>query len=268
MKVETLVQKDTDKSRVCWICAGEFQTPFPVQGDNIVVDCCNCGDYKISGSLRATRFPLPDDQRYRFSYWSKQQQLERREPPNLNAHTIDSILKGLPDPPAYEKADILLRSLSLIHPRPGEIFKIDGYRQWSLAAARDDGELSFHLKALVNRGLLKQRPGPDYQITDVGWSRIGELASIIGKELRPASLEPGERTLSVLPVETKVTSHGQVGGITAHTVNVNSSLSPQQPTPPESTARWWEKWWVIVVGLATIVGAIFAVLQYFDSHPK
>jgi hypothetical protein len=127
-----------DESRVCWICRGQFAGPFPKKGDGVVIDCCNCGDYTISNSLRDSTFPLPDSERHRLSFWSKQRQLEGREPASLTVHTIDAIIAQLPNPPTHVKADILLRSLTLLYPKPGTSFKIDSYRSYSLAAARDE----------------------------------------------------------------------------------------------------------------------------------
>lgn len=95
MNVEVLLDKaNRDESRICWICRGEFAIPFRDEGDTIFVDCCNCGDYKMSKSLRASRFTLPDSERYRFSFWGKQRQLEKCEPPLLNSYTIEDIVAG------------------------------------------------------------------------------------------------------------------------------------------------------------------------------
>jgi hypothetical protein len=261
MEVVILVENaNRDESRICWICRGQFAMPFLEEGDTFVVDCCNCGDYKISKSLRASRLTLPDSERYRFSFWGKQQQLEKREPPVLSSYTIDGILAGLPDPTEHGKPDILLRSLSLLHPKPSKTFTIDTFRQWSLAAARDMDELAFHVRTLVDRGDLKQRAGPDFQITGPGWARIGQMSPPTGGIPKPDPHVSAVLTATALTVGTQVASHGQVGGITAHTVNVGS------PPPPEAAKHWWEKWWVFVVGLATIAGAVFGGLEYWDSH--
>lgn len=263
MEVVVLVENaNKDESRICWVCRGEFAAPFPEEGDNFVVDCCNCGDYRISKSLRSSRLNLPDLERYRFSFWQKQQQLEKREPPILNSYTIEGILAGLPDPPEHAKPNILLRSLSLLHPKASKTFTIDTFRQWSLAAARDMDELAFHVRTLVDRGDLKQRAGPDFQITGVGWARIGQMPSPTQGIPKPDPPVAAPLTATAATIGTQVTSHGQVGGITAQTVNVNSS------PPPEGIKDWWEKWWIVVVGLATIAGTLFAGLEYWDSHHR
>jgi hypothetical protein len=252
MEVEILKRKaNMDESRICWICRGEFLNPFPDDGDNIVVDCCNCGDYKISKSLRASRFPLADSERYRFSFWGKQRQLEKRGVFLLNSYTIDDIVAGLPRPPVHDKPDILLRSFSLLHPEPGKTFKIDGYRQYSLAAASDDRELSFHIRTLVERDDLKQRPGPDFQITGKGWTRIGRMSASTAGNTMPVADE--------LATGNNIISHGQSGGITGQTVNVMLPASTK-------SERWWERWGAIAVGVATIAATVIGGLTYCDSH--
>lgn len=166
-----------DPSHVCWICRGQFAQPFPKTHGTIQVDCSTCGNYGISGSLRATTFPLPDNERYRFSYWCKQRELEGRAPPLLNSSTIAAIVAELPNPPTHAKADALLRSLTLMHPVPGSEFKLDTLRQYPLAAARDDREMQFHINRLVARKYLQTPPGSEYCITGEGWERAAEIAA-------------------------------------------------------------------------------------------
>ena len=161
----------------CWICAGEFAQPFPIVRDLTQVDCKTCGEYTITGSLKASRFPLPDSERFRFSYWCKQRQLEGRPPPPLSSHTIDGILAQLPNPPTHTKPDLLLRSLTLLHPEPGAGFKIDGYREKSLACAREERDLEFFLDALQKAELIEVRSGREFRILHAGWMRAAELAN-------------------------------------------------------------------------------------------
>jgi hypothetical protein len=55
--------------------------------------------------------------------------------------------------------------------------------------------------------------------------------------------------------DTNISSTGQKGGITAHTVNAGGAIPPKPS---------WAKrvmWWV--VGIATVVGAIAGVWQVF-----
>jgi nucleoside 2-deoxyribosyltransferase len=166
-----------DPSRVCWICQGEFAQPFPRTNGTIRVDCSTCGNYEVSESLRASNFPLPDGERYRFSYWCKQRELEGRDPPSLTAHTIAAIVSELPSPPTHAKADILLRSLTLLYPEPGKSFKLDSFRQYPLAAARGERELLFHIERLSASRYLQLRPGREFTITGDGWEQAAEIAA-------------------------------------------------------------------------------------------
>jgi hypothetical protein len=63
--------------------------------------------------------------------------------------------------------------------------------------------------------------------------------------------------------DTNISSHGQSGGITAHTVNVNARLQPQA----DARQPWWKTWWGIVGGLLGAAAAIVAILEFFDIKP-
>jgi hypothetical protein len=162
----------------CWICGGEFADPWTRSGDVISVDCTTCGIYAISGSLLASNFPLPDLERYRMSFWCKRRQLEGREPPLLSEHTIAPIVAQLPNPPTHQKPDLLLVSLTLRSPVPGQYIKIDEWRERSLACARDQGELNFFLGCLLERQYIALCPPgiEGISITGHGWERVAQLA--------------------------------------------------------------------------------------------
>jgi hypothetical protein len=163
-------------SRRCWICGGTFAEPFPTAGDLTHVDCRTCGEYLITGSLLASAFPLPDSERYRFSFWSKRRQLEGRSPVPLSGNAIEAILAQLPNPATHEKADILLVSLTLLHPEPGKYFKLDNLRERSLACARNDTEFQYFVSCLTKRGDLGVQP-PGLDITGPGWERAARLTA-------------------------------------------------------------------------------------------
>jgi len=160
----------------CWICAGEFADPWPGSGDRISVDCKTCGKYQITGSLLASRFPLPESERYRMSFWCKRRQLEGREPPPLSTHTIAGVVAQLPNPATHEKLDVLLMSLTLRNPTAGELFQLDHWRERSLACAREESELRYFLECLRDRGdiLMGDRGN---MITGQGWERAARLAA-------------------------------------------------------------------------------------------
>lgn len=162
----------------CWICAGEFLDPWPCTNDVTNIDCTTCGRYQITGSLLASRFPLPDTERYRMSFWCKRRSLEGRDPPLLSEYTIGGIVMQLPNPATHEKPDLLLVSLTFRSPTPGQYIKIDDWRERSLACARDQSELNFFLRCLIERQQVALcPPGIDgIVITGPGWERAARLA--------------------------------------------------------------------------------------------
>jgi nucleoside 2-deoxyribosyltransferase len=162
----------------CWICAGEFAEPWPRSGAFIDIDCTTCGKYRVTGSLLASQFPLLESERYRMSFWCKRRQLEGRDPPVLGSHTISGIVAQLPNPPTHQKPDLLLVSLTLRNPTPGEYIRIDDWRERSLACARDQSELNFFLRCLLDRQEVALCPPgiPGFSITGRGWERAAQLA--------------------------------------------------------------------------------------------
>lgn len=162
---------------ICWICAGEFAEPWPRSGDLVHVSCTTCGRYDITGSLIASAYPLPESERYRMSFWCKRRQLEGREPPLLSSHAIAAVVAQLPNPATHEKPDLLLASLTLRSPRPGEYIRIDDWRERSLACARDQSELNFFIRCLLERQEVSLCP-PGIEgivITGRGWERAAQL---------------------------------------------------------------------------------------------
>jgi nucleoside 2-deoxyribosyltransferase len=109
------------------------------------------------------------------SFWCKRRTLENREPPLLSGHTISAIVAQLPNPMPHEKPDLLLVSLTLRNPVPGQYIKLDQGRECSLACVREEAELLFFLKCLRDRGdIIMSDPGT--LITGPGWERAARLA--------------------------------------------------------------------------------------------
>jgi nucleoside 2-deoxyribosyltransferase len=171
--------------RKCWICAGDFAKDFPPKGDGYEIDCRTCGNYLISGSLNASQFPLPDGERYRFSYWCKQRELDGREAPYIDESNFAAIAAQLENPRPSSKADLLLLSLSKLYPVPGgQIKALDTFREYSLACARNGGELSFFQSVLLRRELIRKIPGGEreyLEITENGWDRVEALSYTTSK---------------------------------------------------------------------------------------
>jgi len=159
----------------CWICAQPL-SPVSVPSEPIDVNCPRCGAYTISGSQHASTFPLPDSERYRLSYWNRQRRLEGRERFNLTRYTIEAVIAQLPNPAIHEKPDVLLVSLSRQYPKPGARFQYEGVKDYPLACARDQSEISYFVKCLVQRGDLESAAAA-LTITAQGWERVSKLAT-------------------------------------------------------------------------------------------
>jgi hypothetical protein len=160
----------------CWICAGEFAEPWPTSNDLTTVDCVTCGKYQITGSLLASQFPLKDSERHRMSFWGKRRQLEGRDPPLLSEHTLGAIIAQLPNPATHEKPDLLLVSLTLKNPTPGQHVDFDHWRERSIACVSEEEELDFFLECLKERHDIT-RVGRGITITGAGWERAARLAT-------------------------------------------------------------------------------------------
>jgi hypothetical protein len=120
---------------------------------------------------------MPESERYRFSFWSKRRTLEGYSPVLLSDDTVEAIVANLPSPATHEKPDILLVSLALLHPEPGNHFKLDTLRERSLACARDPTEIGYFLKCLIgDRHYIVSQP-PGLQITGSGWERVATLSA-------------------------------------------------------------------------------------------
>jgi nucleoside 2-deoxyribosyltransferase len=163
----------------CWICGGRFPQLLEGSGDGYAVDCTTCGKYTTTSSLHASAFPLPDSERYRFSHWNQRRQLEGRERARLTTQQVAAIVADLPNPPTHSKADILLVSLTRLHPEPGKVFSIDPGTEYSLSCARNEQEGSFFLRGLVARGDLQVHGsrGNEFSIMHQGWERAAQLAA-------------------------------------------------------------------------------------------
>jgi hypothetical protein len=61
----------------------------------------------------------------------------------------------------------------------------------------------------------------------------------------------------------KVRSHGQTGGITAHTVNIQT---PPPPNPPPRRKPWWRTTSAIVFWLVSVAAGIAVTADYIEKH--
>jgi len=84
---------------------------------------------------------------------------------------------------------------------------------------------------------------------------------ILAAELEKAA---SPQPFSAVARSESVSSHGQSGGITAHTVNIASA----SPSPPSERPRSeWKKAVAVVVAVVAFIASVVKVLDYFDVKP-
>ena len=65
--------------------------------------------------------------------------------------------------------------------------------------------------------------------------------------------------------DTNITSRGQSGGITAHTVEISSAPRLQ---PPNKKTSPWKKWILIISAAVAFIASLIAILEYFGISLK
>src|SRR5688572_2033732 len=115
----------SNSTNVCWICNGQWAQQFSSNGDNYEIACPRCGPYLISRSLHASKFPMPDSERFRLSFWCRQRALDGRDRPVLHSYSIKAIVAELPHPRTSSKSDLLLVALGKLFPAVGQVLSLD-----------------------------------------------------------------------------------------------------------------------------------------------
>jgi hypothetical protein len=170
-----------DSYRYCWVCGGEFADPWPHGGDWIRVDCNACGKYDITQTLYFSAFPPGDSERYRVSFHLLQRTLNGGQPPGLTSELFPQFYAQIPPPPpTHEKVGILLLSLARLNQNAGDRITFDSFRQYSLACARNMGEVEFFVQGLKDAGYIKSiDPSKNsFMITHAGWAEAARLAAV------------------------------------------------------------------------------------------
>jgi nucleoside 2-deoxyribosyltransferase len=177
-----VLQQILDGYRYCWVCGGEFAEPWPHGGEWIRVDCNACGKYDITQTLYFSQFPPGDSERYRVSFHLLQRTLNGGEPPGLTSDLFPQFYAQIPPaPPTHEKVGILLLSLARLNQTAGGRIVFDSYRQYSLACARDMGEVEFFIQGLKDAGYIKSIDpikAKSFMITHAGWAEAARLAAV------------------------------------------------------------------------------------------
>lgn len=123
--------------------------------------------------------------------------------------------------------------------------------------------------AQVLRGFTKPPPRVHFDSmvdTEIGGVANEKTATLGIKIAEYCDALERSRAGSKPMTEENITSHGQQGGITAHTVTLNQGASPPPPSPPDPEP-WWKSWWAGISGLILVIAAIAEILHYFGVSP-
>jgi len=170
----------------CPICQKEKINIYheKIQDDTIKIQCDRCGDYIACG--RIISYGQTNEnwwkQKHILSAIIRELNILNNKPININSPPIDYYLStySIPTTPK-EQADRLLRLLSKIHPESGERFILDNKNDYPLCFGKNEKELSYFLKFLVNQKYLEEFEeiefGPEYEITVKGRTYINEIST-------------------------------------------------------------------------------------------
>lgn len=167
--------------KICPICTTALTAEFVTKNDWNEYDCPVCGHYVLSRTAEVNLKSSPVD--YRFSAWIREHQEFGRERPRITTHLIDDIVKNLPNYKPLEKQIILLRSIERKTRFPGFEVMLYLVKDFPLAWAANEAEFSYLLKALEERGLIKQTfvGGSERQVAIVilpeGWDYLDKQVS-------------------------------------------------------------------------------------------
>lgn len=171
----------------CPVCAGADLASVVAREPETGVAhlaCARCGEYVIDDDLASGQFD--EALRPRLSGWIRERALLGLAPPRLlPGEPLQQILAQLPDPGVLDKQLRLLRALAARSAEPGHELRVRVPTALALAWARTWREFRFHVRTLVERGLLVATDGrgepsiralayDDFHLalTGAGWERI------------------------------------------------------------------------------------------------
>jgi len=135
----------------CPVCKYETPQIVPTDNDGFEVDCQRCGPFRIG---RRAVFGLPRETS-NLSAWIRQQHEFSRDPPQISQHSLDAILRLLPEYTVADKQRLLLNAIGR-RSTPGEKVDLAYDTDYPLAWAQTGNELRFLLDALRDRGLVRR----------------------------------------------------------------------------------------------------------------
>lgn len=155
-------------------------------GERSRLQCPRCGTFLITGTAAAMAETM--GLQPKLSAWIRERSEAGVEVPEINSKSIKEIEATLPDYRVGDKQLILLRALERRTKYPGDEVTVVPRMDCSLAWAAGPDEFRYHLRSLLERGLIRQTDGlpiddPDFnsdpftfEITPSGWTFLDEHA--------------------------------------------------------------------------------------------
>ncbi len=196
----------------CPICKLSDAKEVTKGTDLYTIECRRCGQFKISGSAKATASNRDAD--FQLSAWIRNQQ-DGSDLPSISSQNIDEIGKGLPQYRVSEKQILFLRALERMTTYAGDLVAIAPENDFPLGWCKTAQELLYIIHALKERGFVKSGTQisslHQLTITPSGWTFLDETnkPSILSNQAFVAmSFDPDLRSAWENGIELAVANAG------------------------------------------------------------
>jgi DNA-binding PadR family transcriptional regulator len=151
----------------CPICKLENQRVTYNDGvERLSVQCPRCGNFTITATaarMAESRQIVP-----LLSAWIREATEAGREIPEINSRNIDAVQSALPAYSVSQKQLLLIRALSRKSKFPGDPIQLIPEFDFPLAWATNEEELTFYLRTMEQRGLIRDALEGSHTLGDIG----------------------------------------------------------------------------------------------------
>lgn len=189
------------------------------RGNRLEIKCARCGPYVI-GKMAIFRLDAADAPDHVLSGWIRHREILGTEPPTILQENLEQIRQWLPLYSVSDRPVELLRSLATLSRHPGERYQGNVYSDPSLAWAKNEDELKFHLHTLQQRGVVsvEMEAEGNYgaSLTAEGWEQVERGSALV----LPRGFVAMSFADSMLPAWTDGLKPGiEAAGYSAHRVD-------------------------------------------------
>ncbi len=165
----------------CPICKLEKGTrAYPDDlGRYKIIECSRCGKYAITSTAEVMTGETSLG--YKLIAWIRDNNERHNKPPKITSYVLENLENGIPDYSPNRKQLILLRNIERRTKYPGQAIDIVPEFDYPLSWAKNEKELLYYLKSLIERRLLRL-PDPAHkyiselinivEITTLGWEYL------------------------------------------------------------------------------------------------